>query len=67
MNLKTGKFMNQQNAMTTPITKTMISKVKEMAKKQGIEEIKHHNKDTDLMSPNVDWEFGKECNDYDDD
>ena len=33
MNLNTRKVMNQQNVTTIPITKIVISKVEEMAKK----------------------------------
>ena len=50
-----------------PITETVISKVKEMTKKQGTTEVKYFNKDTELMSPNVDWEFGKEHKEDDED
>ena len=32
-----------------------------MAKKQGITKLKFHDKDTDLNSPNADWEFSEEC------
>ena len=59
MNLNTGKVMNEQNMATTPITETVISKVEEMAEKQFFVEVKHCNKETDLVSPNADWELVK--------
>ena len=59
--------MNCQSVAITPITKTMISEVENMAERQGITEIKCFNKDTELTLPNVDWEFGTECEEDDDD
>ena len=50
-----------------PVTGTVISKVKEMAKKQGITESKFHNEDTDLNFPNADWEFSEEHEEDDED
>ena len=66
MNLNTGQVMNRQTIQSIPITNTIIQKVEDMANKQGITEVKFHNKKTDLYLPNSDWEFGIEYDEEDD-
>ena len=39
--------------------------MEEIAKKQGTTEVKCFNKDTELTSPDADWEFGEECEEDD--
>ena len=41
--------------------------MEETANKQGITESKFHNGNTALNFPNADWEFGKECEECNED
>ena len=67
MNLNMGKVMNRQSVTAVPITETVISKMEEMAKKQGINEVKCHHKDTEFILPNAGWKFGEEDEEEDKD
>ena len=56
MNFNTKQKMTKFTITKIPITDNVIKRVKKMADKQGITEIKFYNKNTTLNFPNIDWE-----------
>ena len=51
MNLNTGKKTSRKMVTVIPVTSSVINKVEELAKKQGIKEIKFYNKKSKLNLP----------------
>ena len=63
MNLNTGKIITRNKVITIPLTKIVQNKVEQMAKDQGITQIKFTNK-RGIQLPNLDWIAGVDYDDY---